>query len=296
MAEIRGPGRVRGRARTGRGRRRAGCGAASTSRGQTRHLFDPTVNEREGLPPHADRDAARRPTAPHRAADLPGQAARRRPGRSTSATWPRRWSTWATTSRCSRASPTPSSTSGSRSHKLPSLDIYNDHFPMRMPGVWELKTWPTSVEVGTFIAGHVPRAAGLLHAGLPGAQRPARRLRPGPRQPEPRLRPARPSSGLGLPLIATIHHPITVDRRLEMEHAHEPLQEAHRCAAGTRFTRHADRGRPPPQAGHHRVGELLRGHRHRPQGAPRPHAHRAGGRRPRPVPAGHRGHPPPRPR
>ncbi len=26
-------------------------------------------------------------------------------------------------------------------HELPSLDIYNDHFPMRMPGVWELKNF-----------------------------------------------------------------------------------------------------------------------------------------------------------
>src|SRR3546814_515668 len=25
--------------------------------------------------------------------------------------------------------------------ELPSLDIYNDHFPMRMPGLWELKHW-----------------------------------------------------------------------------------------------------------------------------------------------------------
>ena len=27
--------------------------------------------------------------------------------------------------------------------ELPSLDIYNDYFPMRMPGIWELKRWPT---------------------------------------------------------------------------------------------------------------------------------------------------------
>src|SRR5262245_63652796 len=25
-------------------------------------------------------------------------------------------------------------------HELPSLDIYNDHSPIRMPGVWELKS------------------------------------------------------------------------------------------------------------------------------------------------------------
>ncbi|MEO6627809.1 MAG: glycosyltransferase, partial [Aquihabitans sp.] len=32
---------------------------------------------------------------------------------------------------------------------LPSLDIYNDHFPMRMPGLWELKNWKDLLEVTT---------------------------------------------------------------------------------------------------------------------------------------------------
>src|SRR5258706_6925783 len=40
--------------------------------------------------------------------------------------------------------------------ELPSLDIYNDHYPMRMPGVWELKHWTDAVEVGAFIAGQFP--------------------------------------------------------------------------------------------------------------------------------------------
>ena len=28
-------------------------------------------------------------------------------------------------------------------HKLPSLDLWNDHFPGRFPGYWELQTRPT---------------------------------------------------------------------------------------------------------------------------------------------------------
>src|SRR2546423_782943 len=40
--------------------------------------------------------------------------------------------------------------------ELPSLDIYNDHFPMRMPGIWELKHWPDFVEVSAFSAGTFP--------------------------------------------------------------------------------------------------------------------------------------------
>jgi glycosyltransferase involved in cell wall biosynthesis len=102
--------------------------------------------------------------------------------------------------------------------ELPSLDIYNDHFPMRMPGIWELKTWQDYVEVASFSAGQFPeplafslrawshlrkrtREFDLVHDnqslgyGLLGIER------------------------AGLPVLATIHHPITVDRRLEIEHA-----------------------------------------------------------------------------
>jgi glycosyltransferase involved in cell wall biosynthesis len=108
-------------------------------------------------------------------------------------------------------------------HDLPSLDIYNDYFPMRMPGVWELKTVGDWVEVGAFMGGTFPeplafsvRAAQYLRTrvnqfdlvqdnqclgyGLLAMQR------------------------MGLPVLATIHHPITVDRRLEMEHSETTRQ------------------------------------------------------------------------
>ena len=103
-------------------------------------------------------------------------------------------------------------------HELESLDIYNDHFPMRMPGLWELKSLGDWVEVSAFSFGTFPeplafsvRAAQYLRTrvndfdlvqdnqclgyGLLAMER------------------------MGLPVLATIHHPITVDRRLEMEHA-----------------------------------------------------------------------------
>lgn len=102
--------------------------------------------------------------------------------------------------------------------KLPSLDIYNDYFPMRMPGLWELKALPDFAEVTAFSLGQFPEPLAfslrawsnlrhrtdefdLVHDnqclgyGLLGMERD------------------------GLPVVATIHHPITVDRRLEMEHA-----------------------------------------------------------------------------
>ena len=101
--------------------------------------------------------------------------------------------------------------------ELPSLDIYNDHYPMRMPGVWEIKHWSDALEVGSFIAGQFPEPLAFslrawdhlrhrvgdfdvvhdnqsLGYGLLGIQR-------------------------DIPLLGTIHHPITVDRRLELEHA-----------------------------------------------------------------------------
>ncbi|HEY4377847.1 MAG TPA: glycosyltransferase, partial [Acidimicrobiales bacterium] len=40
--------------------------------------------------------------------------------------------------------------------ELPSLDIYNEHFPMRMPGLWELKNWKDYAEVMAFSAGTFP--------------------------------------------------------------------------------------------------------------------------------------------
>jgi glycosyltransferase involved in cell wall biosynthesis len=108
-------------------------------------------------------------------------------------------------------------------HELPSLDIYNDYFPMRMPGLWELKSFGDWVEVTAFSTGTFPeplafsvRAAQYLRGrindfdlvqdnqslgyGLLAMQR------------------------MGLPVLATIHHPITVDRRLEMEHAETKWQ------------------------------------------------------------------------
>src|SRR3954452_25470820 len=36
---------------------------------------------------------------------------------------------------------------------LASLDIYNDHFPMRRPGIWQVKHWPDLAEVTAFSLG-----------------------------------------------------------------------------------------------------------------------------------------------
>ncbi|MSO86364.1 MAG: glycosyltransferase family 1 protein [Acidimicrobiia bacterium] len=103
--------------------------------------------------------------------------------------------------------------------ELPSLDIYNDHFPLRMPGVWELKNWKDLVEVTAFSLGTFPEP-------LAFSLRAWDHLRH--RQGDFDIVQDNQCLGyglllierqLGLPILGTIHHPITVDRRLEMEAA-----------------------------------------------------------------------------
>lgn len=102
--------------------------------------------------------------------------------------------------------------------ELPSLDIYNDYFPMRMPGIWELKQWTDFVEVTAFSAGTFPEP-------LAFSLRAWDHLRH--RVDEFDLVQDNQCLGYGLlaiersgiPVLGTIHHPITIDRLIEMEHA-----------------------------------------------------------------------------
>lgn len=101
--------------------------------------------------------------------------------------------------------------------ELPSLEIYNDHFPMRMPGLWELKNWTDFVEVASFSNGTFPEP-------LAFSLRAWDHLRH--RVGDFDLVHDNQTLGYGLlgiqrlfPTIAMIHHPITVDRRLELAQA-----------------------------------------------------------------------------
>ncbi len=106
---------------------------------------------------------------------------------------------------------------------LPSLDIYNDHFPMRMPAWWELKDRWDWAEVTAFSTGTFPEP-------LAFSMRAWDHLRA--RRDDFDLVQDNQSLGyglllmerMGLPVLGTIHHPITMDRRLEMEHAETPFQ------------------------------------------------------------------------
>lgn len=150
--------------------------------------------------------------------------------------------------------------------KLPSLDIYNDYFPMRSPGLWELKRWPDYAEMAAFSAGQFPEPlafslrawSNLRHRlddfdivhdnqclgyGLLGIERD------------------------GLPVLATIHHPITVDRRLEVEHAKGWYLKlsVHRWYSFTRMqTRVASRLRRVLTVSESSFSDIVRDHRVQP--------------------------------
>jgi len=103
--------------------------------------------------------------------------------------------------------------------RLPSLDLYNDHYPMRKARIWELKTRWDFVEVASFNTGTFPEP-------LAFSLRAWDHLRH--RRADFDLVHDNQCLGWGLvllqqltgfPVLSTIHHPITVDRRLEIAHS-----------------------------------------------------------------------------
>jgi glycosyltransferase involved in cell wall biosynthesis len=106
---------------------------------------------------------------------------------------------------------------GVRLVELPSLDTWNDQFPARMPGLWELKDWTDWVEVASFSLGTFPEP-------LAFSLRAWNHLRH--RVGDFDVVHDNQSLGYGLlgiqrllPLLGTIHHPIAIDLRLELDHA-----------------------------------------------------------------------------
>lgn len=98
--------------------------------------------------------------------------------------------------------------------KLPSLDIFNDHFPGRMPAYWEIKSLPDLAEVLQF-------STGTFSEPLAFSLRAYSALKD--RAGEFDLIHDNQCLGYGIlaiekiiPTLVTLHHPITVDRKLEM--------------------------------------------------------------------------------
>jgi glycosyltransferase involved in cell wall biosynthesis len=99
--------------------------------------------------------------------------------------------------------------------EVPSLDLYREPDPFRMPGLREYRDWIDALEVGV-----------MMTAGFPEPLTFSLRVR--------RLLRARRAHydvvhdnqtlgygllGLGLPLVTTVHHPIQIDRAMELADA-----------------------------------------------------------------------------
>ena len=101
--------------------------------------------------------------------------------------------------------------------KLPSLDLVNDHYPFRLPAIWELKKREDWLELGLFLTGQF---------GEPTAFSARVKRHLAERTREFDLVHDNQCLGRGIlglekliPTVVTLHHPITRDRALEMEHA-----------------------------------------------------------------------------
>jgi glycosyltransferase involved in cell wall biosynthesis len=102
-------------------------------------------------------------------------------------------------------------------HKLPSLDIFNDQYPGRLPAYWEMKSWPDFVETARFLSGQFSEP-------LAFSKRALRALRTRTND----FDLVHDNQCLGwdilkieklIPTVVTLHHPITKDRELEVSHA-----------------------------------------------------------------------------
>ena len=101
--------------------------------------------------------------------------------------------------------------------KLPSLETFNDAFPMRKPRMFELKDRWDWIENTSFNLGNFPEPMAFSWRAWDNLRT---------RHQDFDLIHDNQTLGWGLlglqkllPVLATIHHPITVDRRLEIEHA-----------------------------------------------------------------------------
>ncbi len=102
--------------------------------------------------------------------------------------------------------------------RLRSLDIWAEPHPMRKPRIWEWDDWTDVVEHASF-------ATGSFSEPLAFSLRAHRHLRR--RRADFDLIHDNQTLGWGIvalhrsgwPVLETIHHPITVDRRLELQHA-----------------------------------------------------------------------------
>ncbi len=101
--------------------------------------------------------------------------------------------------------------------QLPSLDIFNDQYPGRFPAYWEIKTKADLLEIATFSTGMFPEPLAFSYRAKKALES---------RVNDFDLVHDNQCLGYGIlgidkmiPTLVTLHHPITVDRKLEMDAA-----------------------------------------------------------------------------
>ena len=143
--------------------------------------------------------------------------------------------------------------------KVPSLDLYREPDPFRVPKLKEFRDRIDVEEFLTMCTAGLPRAQDVQHPRRAAAAGAGRGLRRRPRQPGARLRDARdredgPAAG---------HHDPPPDH-LRPPHRHradpEPVAQAH-AEPLVRLPAHAGQGRPPGPPDPHAVGDLQARHR-----------------------------------
>ena len=165
-------------------------------------------------------------------------------------------------------------------HQLPSLDLWNDHFPGRFPGYWELKTKADWAEAFSHLRGTFGEPLAFSMRALQALKSRQARLRSGARQPVPRLQHPRHRE-------ADPHHrhaaPSDHARSRAGDGAHHHMAQALLDRPLVQLREDAGPRRQPHAA--HRRGqrELHQGHPLRHGRQPRSHATGAGRCRPRVV-------------
>ncbi len=245
----------------------------------------------DSLPGMSARRRNRRAAA-HRLPDLPRQAARRRPGRlhpppHQGARRPR------PPRRGVQRPAVPGARRAGRAHQAAQPRHLQRPLPRSLPGLLGDQDPRGPARARAVLDRHVLRAAGVQLPRPAGAQ--AR----GPASSTSSTTTSASATGSSqleklIPTIVTLHHPITRDRELEMEHA--PTRRKRLVGRAVVLVREDAGPRRHADAAHRRrQRELDQRHPHRHGRRPRPDAARAGGRRSGPVPPAAGCRPRPRP-
>ena len=185
--------------------------------------------------------------------------------------------------RCSRASRGRSPTRRSMLEEVAGLDLYRRENPFRMPWPYEFRTIDDLAEFGI-----------MCTAGFPEPYAFSRRVYKMLRNRRDEFDLVHDNQCLGTGLLGLLRRRLAVRAhaappdhrrpRPRPRRRERPVPPAH-AAPLVRLPRHADEGRAPGAAPHHRVGELEERHRRADGRRPRHAARRAGRCRPAAVPA-----------